>query len=70
MTLLASPTLPGPGLSAACAAYGDSVLILPEAALDAVHISASVCTQGEINRAVLYATVAVEGTHAAVWMAQ
>jgi hypothetical protein len=67
MMLLATPTMPGPGLSPACAAYGSSVLILPEASLDAVHVSASLCTQGEINDAVLYATVAVVGTHAAVW---
>jgi hypothetical protein len=67
MMLLAAPTVPGPGLSAACAAYGSSVLILPEASLDAVHVSASLCTQDEISAAVLYATVAVVGTHAAVW---
>jgi hypothetical protein len=67
MMLLASPTLPAPGLSAACSAYGSSVLILPEASLDAVHVSASLCTQGDINEALLYATVAVVGTHAAVW---
>jgi len=67
MMLLAAPTLPSPGLSAACAAYGASVLILPEASLNAVHVSPSLCTQGEINQAVLYATVSVVGTHAAVW---
>ncbi|BBU24662.1 hypothetical protein PFI50_05975 [Mycobacterium xenopi] len=67
MMLLVAPTLPGPGLSPACAAYGASVLILPEASLDAVHVSPSLCTQGEINEAVLYATVSVVGTHAAVW---
>jgi hypothetical protein len=67
MMLLASPTLPPPGLSAACSAYGSSVLILPEASLDAVHVNASLCTQGDINEALLYATVAVVGTHAAVW---
>lgn len=67
MMLRTAPTLPGPGLSPACAAYGASVLILPEASLDAVHVSASLCTQGEINDAVLYATVSAEGTHAAVW---
>ncbi len=69
MMLQAAPTLPGPGLSAACAAYGSSVLILPEASLDAVHVGASLCTQGEINEALLYATVSVVGTHAAVWTA-
>ncbi|HXA11739.1 MAG TPA: hypothetical protein VNW93_06055, partial [Mycobacterium sp.] len=67
MMLLASPTLPGPGLNPACAAYGSSVLILPEASLDAVHVNASLCTQGEINEALLYATVAIDGTHAGVW---
>ena len=67
MMLLASPTLPGRGLNPACATYGSSVLILPDASLDSVHVSASLCTQGEINEALLYATVAVVGTHAAVW---
>ena len=67
MMLLASPTLPGRGLNPACAAYGSSVLVLPDAALDAVHVNASLCTQGEINEALLYATVAIDGTHAGVW---
>ncbi|HSS23925.1 MAG TPA: hypothetical protein VLL82_05875 [Mycobacterium sp.] len=67
MMLLASPTLPGRGLNPACAAYGSSVLILPDASRDAVHVSASLCTQGEINEALLYATVAIDGTHAGVW---
>jgi hypothetical protein len=67
MMLLAAPTLPPPGLSPACPAYGSSVLILPEASLDALHVSASLCTQGDINEALLYATIAVVGTHAAVW---
>lgn len=67
LMLLASPTLPGAGLNPACAAYGSSVLILPDASQDAVHVSASLCTQGEINEALLYATVAVDGTHAGVW---
>jgi hypothetical protein len=67
MMLLATPTLPAPGLSPACSAYGSSVLILPEASLDAVHVGASLCTQGDINEALLYATIAVVGTHAAVW---
>ena len=65
--LLASPTLPGRGLNPACATYGSSVLILPDASLDSVHVSPSLCTQGEINEALLYATVAVDGTHAGVW---
>jgi hypothetical protein len=57
-------------LNPACAAYGSSVLILPEASRDAVQVTASLCTQGEINDALLYATVAVVGTHAAVWTAK
>lgn len=67
MMLLASPTLPGRGLNPACATYGSSVLILPDASLDSVRVNASLCTQGEINDALLYATVAVDGTHAGVW---
>lgn len=67
MMLLVTPTLPAPGLSPACSDYGSSVLILPEASLDAVHVSASLCTQGDINQALLYATVSVVGTHAALW---
>ncbi|ETZ96428.1 hypothetical protein I545_6989 [Mycobacterium kansasii 662] len=67
MMLLAAPTLPGRGLSPACATYGASVLILPDASRDAVHVDASLCTQGEINQALLYADVAIVGTHAAVW---
>ncbi len=67
MMLMVAPTLPPPGLSPACSAYGSSVLVLPDAALDSVKIAASLCTQGEINAAVLYATVSVVGTHAAVW---
>ena len=51
--LLASPTLPGTGLSQACAAYGASVLILPEVSPDAVHVSVSLCAR--------------VGTHPAVW---
>jgi hypothetical protein len=70
MMLLASPTLPGAGLNRACAVYGASVLILPDASLDAVHVDASLCTQGEINQALLYATVAIVGTHAGVWTQQ
>jgi hypothetical protein len=67
MMLLVSPTLPPPGLNPACTAYGSSVLILPEASLDAVHVNVSLCTQGDLNDALLYATVAIVGTHAAVW---
>ena len=67
MMLLASPTVPGRGLNPACAAYGSAVLILPDASLDSVHVNASLCTEGEINEALLYATVAIDGTHAGVW---
>jgi hypothetical protein len=75
LMLLASPNSPasgrypqpGRGSNPACAAYGSSVLILPDASLDSVHVNASLCTQGEINEALLYATVAVDGTHAGVW---
>lgn len=67
MMLVAAPTMPPPGLSPACSAYGSSVLVLPDTSRDTVHMEASLCTQGEINEAVLYATVSVVGTHAAVW---
>lgn len=65
--VLVTPTLPGKGLSYACSVYGSSMLVLPDASLDAVAIRGSLCTQGEINQALLYATVAVIGTHAALW---
>ena len=32
-----------------------------------VRVNASLCAQGEINQAVLYATLSVVGTHTAVW---
>lgn len=67
MMLAVAPTLPSPGLNPGCAAYGSTVLILPEASLAGVHVTASLCAQGEINQALLYATVAAVGTHAAVW---
>ncbi len=67
LMLVVAPTLPPPGLNPACLAYGSSVLVLPDASLDSVHVEASLCTQGEINGALLYATVSVIGTHAAVW---
>jgi hypothetical protein len=67
MMALAAPTLPPPGLSHACDIYGASVLILPDSSRDAVQVRASLCTQGEINRALLYATVSLAGTHAALW---
>lgn len=66
--VLVAPTLPPPGLSHACDVYGASVLVLPEASRDSVQVRASLCTQGEINKALLYATVSLVGTHAALWM--
>lgn len=62
-----TPTLPGEGLPRSCAVYGASVLVLPDAALDAVQLQPSLCLQGEINAAVLAGTLSVIGTHAAVW---
>lgn len=67
LMLIAGPSTPIPGLSPDCLAFGSSVLILPEASLNSVHVPTSLCTHGEINAAVLYATVSVVGTHAAVW---
>ena len=67
LMVLAAPTLPGRGLSHACSVYGASVLVLPEASREGVQVRASLCTQGEINQALLYATVSVVGTHAALW---
>jgi hypothetical protein len=67
MMVLAAPTLPAPGLSHACDIYGASVLVLPDASLDAVQVRVSLCTQGEINAALLYASVSLVGTHAALW---
>ncbi|MGV0811247.1 hypothetical protein ABQF34_04755 [Mycolicibacterium boenickei] len=67
LMVVAGPTLPPPGLSHACSAYGSSVLILPEASRGAVNVRASLCTQGEMNAALLYASVSVIGTHAALW---
>jgi hypothetical protein len=67
MMVLTAPTLPPPGLSHACDIYGSSVLILPDTSREAVQVRASLCTQGEINAALLYATVSLVGTHAALW---
>jgi hypothetical protein len=67
MMVLAAPTLPAPGLSHACDVYGGSVLVLPDASRDAVQVRASLCTQGDINAALLYATVSMAGTHAGLW---
>jgi hypothetical protein len=70
MMVLVAPTLPAPGLSHACDVYGASVLVLPDASRDAVQIRASLCTQGDINTALLYATVTMVGTHAGLWTAK
>lgn len=67
LMIVVGPTLPGQGLSPACAAYGSSLLVLPDASLEAVSLRASLCTQGDINQALLYASVSVIGTHAALW---
>ncbi|WNG82622.1 hypothetical protein C6A86_002640 [Mycobacterium sp. ITM-2016-00316] len=67
LMVLTGPTLPGSGLSHACSLYGSSLLVLPDAARDAVAIRASMCTQGEINAALLYPSVSLVGTHAALW---
>lgn len=67
LMLLAGPATATTGLDPECAATGSSVLILPEATLNAVHVPTSLCTHGEINAALLYASVSVVGTHAAVW---
>ena len=69
LMVVVAPTLPpGQGLSHACATYGSSVLVLPDAKLDGVALNGSLCTQGDINEALLYATLTVVGTHAAVWI--
>lgn len=67
LMIVVAPTLPRPGLSHACDVYGASLLVLPYADLQAVALRASLCTQGEINRALLFASVSVIGTHAALW---
>lgn len=67
LMVVAAPTLPPPGLSHACSVYGASVLVLPDSSREAVNVRASLCTQGEINAALLYASVSVIGTHAALW---
>jgi hypothetical protein len=67
MMVLVAPTLPPPGLSHACDIYGASVLVLPDSSRGAVQVRASLCTQGEINDALLYATVSLVGTHAGLW---
>jgi hypothetical protein len=67
MMVLVAPTMPAPGLSHACDIYGASLLVLPDASLDAVSVRASLCTQGEMEAAALYASVSLVGTHAGLW---
>ncbi len=67
MMVLVAPTMPAPGLSHACDVYGASLLVLPDASLDAVQVRASLCTQGDMNAALLYASVSLVGTHAGLW---
>ncbi|MDX1885460.1 hypothetical protein [Mycolicibacterium sp. 120270] len=67
LMVLAAPTLPAPGLSHACDIYGSSLLVLPDASLDAVQVRASLCTQGDMTQALLYASVSLVGTHAGLW---
>jgi hypothetical protein len=68
--VVAAPTIEGRGLSHACDKYGASVLVLPEASRDRVQVQVSLCTQGEINDALLYATVSMSATPAALWLAR
>ncbi|MCT7658698.1 hypothetical protein [Mycobacterium deserti] len=65
--VVVAPTLPAPGLSHACDIYGASVLVLPDSSREGVKVRVSLCTQGEINAALLYPTVSLIGTHAALW---
>lgn len=67
LMVVVAPTLPPPGLNPACSAYGASLLILPDQSRDAINVQASLCTQGEINAALLYPSVSLIGTHAALW---
>lgn len=67
LMVVVAPTLPPPGLNPACSAYGSSLLVLPDESREGINVSASLCTQGEINAALLYPTVSLIGTHAALW---
>ncbi|OBK70638.1 hypothetical protein [Mycobacterium sp. 1274761.0] len=67
LMVLVAPSMPAPGISHECDIYGASMLVLPDAALDAVSVRASLCTQGEMNAALLYASVSLVGTHAGLW---
>jgi hypothetical protein len=62
-----APTLPAPGLSHACDIYGASTLVLPDSSRDGVVMRVTLCTQGDINEALLYPTLSVIGTHAGLW---
>ncbi|MBN9635888.1 MAG: hypothetical protein J0H22_11940, partial [Actinobacteria bacterium] len=70
LMIAVAPTLPPPGLSHMCDIYGATLLVLPDSKLGAISTRASLCTQGDINQALLYATVTVVGTHAAVWISR
>jgi len=65
--LLVAPTRPPPGISHACDVYGASVLVLPDASRSSVQVRVTLCTQGEINAALLYPTLSLIGTHAGLW---
>lgn len=65
--VLMAPTLPVPGLSHACDVYGASVLVLPGSSRDAIQMRVTLCTQGDINDALLYPTLSLVGTHAGLW---
>ena len=69
LMVVAAPTIEGRGLSHACDKYGASVLVLPEASRERVQVQVSLCTQGEINDALLYATVSMSATPAGLWLA-
>ena len=71
LMVVVTPTLPrGRGSATPARRTGRRCCVLPDAKLDAVQLNASLCTQGEINEAVLYATLSVVGTHAAVWISR
>lgn len=70
LMLLVGPSTPGPWSNPACEVYGQSALVLPDALLGAVRVAVSLCTQGNLTAALLYATVSVVGTHAGVWIAR
>jgi hypothetical protein len=42
-------------------------LVLPDASLNAVQVRASLCTQGDMTAALLYASVSLVGTHGGLW---